>query len=193
MTFSGKKSLFAALVCVVVVCVGAMTGAAQATKPSVAALRAITVISEPDAIVWIDGVKYGKTAQDGRLTISTVAPGRRLVRVRADGFKEVTKSLLAAQKGNVDIPLTKTTDEAELAYQQAEVLAETDREKAAAAYNKAIRLRPLYAEALIGLARLYADGRKREEAENAVKAVRKIRPRSAEASRYRRPYLQRRR
>lgn len=182
MTFLVKKSPYAALFCVAVVCIATMTAAAQSKKPSVAALRTITVISEPDAIVWIDGVKYGRTAQDGRLTISTVAPGKRLVRVRADGFREVIKPLLVAQKGNIDIALAKTTDEAELAYQQAEVLAATDREKAAAAYNRAIRLRPLYAEAYIGLARLFAEGRMGGEAENAIKGARKVRPRFAEAS-----------
>lgn len=164
------------------VCIAAMTAAAQSRKPSAAALRTITIISEPDAIIWIDGVKYGKTADDGRLTISTVATGKRLVRVRADGFKEAIRPLLAAQKGNIDIALAKTTDEAELAYQQAEVLSATDREKAALAYNTAVRLRPLYAEAYIGLARLYAEGRMPDEAGNAIKAARKLRPRSAEAS-----------
>lgn len=182
MTSSIPKSPYVVLFCMTVVCIAAMTAAAQAKKPSAQALRTITIISEPDAIVWIDGVKYGKTAQDGRLTISTVAPGKRLVRVRADGFKEVTKPLLAAQKGNIDIALAKTTDEAELAYQQAEALSATDREKAALAYNTAVRLRPLYAEAYIGLARLYAEGRMPDETGNAIKAARKLRPRSAEAS-----------
>ena len=168
--------------CAAVIGIAAVTAAAQARKPAVTAFRTISIISEPNAIVWIDGVKYGKTEENGRLTITTVAPGKRLVRVRADGFKEAAKTLLATQKGNFEMPLTKTTDEAELAYQQAEALSVTDREKAADAYNRAIRLRPRFAEAYIGLARLYSEGRDREKAENAIKAARKLRPRFAEAS-----------
>ncbi len=156
--------------------------AAQATRPATGGLRSITVITEPNATIWIDGVKYGKSADNGRLTISTVAPGKRVVRVRADGFKEVTKPLLATQKGNIDILLIKTSDEAELTYQQAEVLSAVDREKAAEAYNKAIRLRPRFPEAYIGLARVNSEGGNREEAENAIKGARKIKPRYAEAS-----------
>ncbi len=186
MKFTDRKNqirIYTALVCVAVACIAAMTAPAQAKKPATASVfRTITIITEPNATVWIDGVKYGKTADNGRLTISTLAPGKRVVRVRADSFKEVTKPLLAAQKGNIGIPLAKTTDEAELTYQQAEILATTDRARAAEAYNKAIRLRPRFADAYIGLARLYSEGGNREKAEAAIKAARKIKPRFAEAS-----------
>lgn len=174
--------LFAMLCCTAVIGIAAPTAAAQARRAATTAFRTISIITKPDATVWLDGVKYGKTADDGRLTITTVAPGKRLVRVRADGFKEATKALLATQKGNIEIPLTKTTDEAELAYQQAEASATTDREKSADAYNRAIRLRPRFAEAYIGLARLYSEARDREMAENAIKAARKLRRRFAEIS-----------
>ena len=171
------------LACVAVLCIAAMPVTAQVKKPAAAsAFRTVTIITEPNATVWIEGVKYGKTADDGKLTITTVAPGRRVLRVRADGFKEVTKTLLPAQKGNIDIPLAKTTDAAELACQQAEILATTDRNKAVESYKKAISLRPRFAEAYIGLARVYSEAGKREEAEKAIKEGRKISPRSAELS-----------
>jgi len=156
---------------------------AQVKKPGVApATRSITVVSEPNAIVWIDNIKYGKTAGNGRLAISTIAPGRRVIRVRADGFKEISKTLLPNQRGDIEIPLARTTDEAELAYQQAEALATTNREKAAEAYRKAMHLRPQFLEAHIGLARLYSEAGDSEKSEAALKAARRLKPASPEAS-----------
>jgi tetratricopeptide (TPR) repeat protein len=171
----------AVMVCFVLICTF-VTAAAQAKKPVDTVFRTVSVISEPDAIVWIDGVKYGKTADDGKLTITTVAPGRRVFRIRADGFKEVTKTVLPTQNGNIEILLTKTADQAELAYQQAEAMTTTDRDKAVESYQKAIRLRPQYVQALVGLARVYSEGGQDEKAQSAIKAVRKINPRVAEAS-----------
>lgn len=156
---------------------------AQVHKPVLSTkYRTITISSEPASTVWIDGVRYGTTDSNGKLNITIVAAGRRSVRVRADGFKEVLKPLAAAQKGEIQIPLTKTTDEAELAFQEAERLASSDREKAAEAYNKAVRLRPTYAEAFIGLARVYSEIGEIEKSLKAVRDARKARPGYAEAS-----------
>ncbi|MBC7901525.1 MAG: tetratricopeptide repeat protein [Saprospiraceae bacterium] len=179
LSFIARSGIRRLLFCVAALLLFVPHAPAQAAKP---AFRSVTVVTEPNAIVWIDGVKYGTTAENGRLLIATVATGKRMVRVRADGFKEVSRPLLASQKGDFEIPLTKTNDEAELAYQQAEVLAGSDREKAAEAYKKAIRLRPRFAEAHIALARLYSAGRDAENAEKAIKEARKIVPRSAEVS-----------
>ncbi len=144
--------------------------------------RSAVIISEPNAAVWIDGVSYGRTDENGRLSISRLAAGRRSIRVRAVGFSPAVKVLLPAQKGNVEIRLSKTTDKAELAYQQAEAEAAVDREKAAAAYKNAISSRPGFVEAYIGLARVYSDGRRYDEAAKTIKDLRKIEPRNAEAS-----------
>src|SRR4051812_39525406 len=109
-----------------------------ATASDAQQFRAITVESQPNAIVWIDNIRFGLTGKDGTLAIKTVASGTHTLRVRADGFKEKSVPLLAAQKGSVKVDLIKTTDDAELAFQEAERLAGSDREKAAAAYRKAI-------------------------------------------------------
>ncbi len=74
----------------------------------------------------------------------------------------------------------ETTDEAELAFQQAE--AEKDKEKAVGLYKKAIGLRPKYAEANLALARALADKSDNEGALKAIAAARKARPGYAEAS-----------
>lgn len=151
-------------------------------KPAAQSSRSITVTSEPQAKVWIDGVLYGTTSDTGSLAIRTVSPGRKTIRVRADGFKEAQKVLLPTQSGTVSIPLAKTTDEAELAFQNAERLSTVDREKAAAAYQQAIKLKPANADAHIGLARVYLDGGDVEKAEKSIAAARRVRPGSAEIS-----------
>ena len=154
---------------------------AQAAKTS-AQLRSITVSSEPGAVLWIDGVRYGKTDKNGSLEIRTVSAGAHTLRVRADGFKEKSQPLTAVQKGAVRVVLVKTSDVAELAYQEAERLAGTDREKSAEAYKKAISSRPNFPEAFVGLARVLSDSGDLEEAQKTIVSALKLRPGYAEAS-----------
>ena len=146
------------------------------------ALRSLTIVTEPNSTVWIDGVRYGVTDSGGKLTIASVLPGVRSVRVRAKGFAEIVRSIPAATRGDVPITLTKTTDEAELAFQSAEALVGVDRERAITEYQRAAKLRPKYLEAYIGLARAYSD---RGEIENAFKAIqnaKRIKPGHPEVS-----------
>lgn len=150
-----------------------------AAKPQT---RIITVVSQAGASVWMDGVKYGKTDDTGKITISSVSPGKHTIRVRADGFKEALKPLPPTQKGEVEISLTETSDEAELAFQLAEALATSDRDKAIEAYEKAVKLRPNYADAYIGLARIYSETGDLAKADSAIRNARKARPGIAEAS-----------
>ena len=151
---------------------------AQVRKP----LRSITVVTEPGATVWIDGVRFGVTDEKGRLSIASVLPGIRQIRVRASGFAEVKRSLPAATRGDVKVDLVKTTDEAELAFQSAEALVGVDREKALGEYDRAIKLRPKYVEAYIGLARAYADRGDIENAFKAAQIAKRLRPTDAEAT-----------
>lgn len=144
--------------------------------------RTITVVTEPNAAVWLDDILRGKTDESGKLTVKTVSAGAHKIRVRADGFKEASQNLLAAQKGDVKIALAATTDKAELAFQEAERLTTSDREKAVAAYRAAIAARPKYAEAHLGLARVLLAMSNFDGALAAVKEARKARPAYAEAS-----------
>lgn len=144
--------------------------------------RSIIVVSEPNSVVWLDGVRFGKTDKDGRLAIKTVSAGPHSIRIRADGFKEKLQSLTAAQKGEVKIVLVKTTDQAELSFQEAERFTTVDREKAIAAYRKAIKERLSYPEAYLGLARVLLDSGDTEEAAKAIASARKLRPAYSEAS-----------
>jgi tetratricopeptide (TPR) repeat protein len=153
----------------------------QARKPAPSpAARIITITTEPKAVVWLDDVRYGAADDTGKITLRGIPAGVRRLRVRADGFKEISQNLLAAQKGDVKIALTKTGDEAELAFQQAE--SQKDKTKAIELYEKALRLRPKYPEANLGLARVLSEDGDNDKALKAIKAARAARPVYPEAS-----------
>lgn len=146
-------------------------------------LRTITVVTEPKATIWIDDILRGETDETGKLVIKTVpVGGTHKMRVRANSFKEISVALLPAQKGDVKVKLVKTTDQAELAFQEAEMWSLRDREKAVAAYRKAISLRPKYAEAQLNLARILSAKGDNEGALQAIAEARKARPVYPEAS-----------
>ena len=58
--------------------------------------RAINVSTQPKAVVWVDGIRFGRADESGRLEITTISPGAHSIRVRADGFKEKIQPLTAA-------------------------------------------------------------------------------------------------
>jgi tetratricopeptide (TPR) repeat protein len=144
--------------------------------------RSITVVTEPNSTVWIDGVRYGVTDEKGRLEIASVPAGVRSIRVRSDGFTQVIRSLPAASSGEVPIKLTKPADEAELAFQSAETATTVERQKAIAEYERAIKLRPNYPEAYLGLARMYSETGDLEKADKAIRTAKKLKPGYGEAS-----------
>ena len=152
------------------------------TGTSAGQFRVIRIVSVPDATVWVDGVRFGKTGADGKLEVRTISTGGHLLRVRADGYKERVLNLAPAQKGEVRADLTKTSDAAELAFQEAERLTLVDRDKAIEAYKKAIKLRPAYPDAFVALARVQSETGDLEDAEKAIASARKLRPAFAEAS-----------
>jgi tetratricopeptide (TPR) repeat protein len=166
------------LACAAAVSVFGQAGpSSQTPKP-----RSLTIITQPNSTVWVNDVRFGTAGTDGRLPIITAATGRAVIKVRADGFQEATKALLPTDSGDVHIGLKPTADPAELAFQEAERMNVLDRDKAAAAYQKAIKLRPGYVQAYVGLARVHAEGRKPDAAIKAIRDLRRIRPGAAEAS-----------
>ena len=155
--------------------------AQSTTSSAVSQSRSLTVVSEPGATVFIDGIRFGRTDKSGKLSIRTLADGHHTLRVRADGFKEIEKPLPAVQ-GEVKISLVKTADAAELAFQEAEQLTTQDRDKAAEAYRNAIRSRPTYIAAYVGLARVLSDNGDYDGALKAIRDLRRTSPQNAEAS-----------
>lgn len=146
------------------------------------AARTLTIKSEPASTVWLNGVRYGVTDSTGTFEIKNAPVGKQSIKVRAQGFRESTKTLLPAQKGTIEIPLTKTTDDGELAFQEAERLSGIDRQRAAAAYRNAIRLKPGNVDAHVGLARVLSDSGDFEGAEKAIRQAVKLDPRHPEAA-----------
>lgn len=154
-------------------------------KPAPA--RSITIVTEPKAIVWLNEVRRGTTDENGRLKIEKISAGSHVLRVRANGFSEKIQTISAAQSGEIKISLTPTTDEAELAFQEAEALRESpkdrsDREKSIELYRKALKLRPKFPLAHTGLARVLADLNEYDAALEEIKEARKDNPAFAEAS-----------
>ena len=141
----------------------------------------LNISSEPGAAVFVDDIRFGRTDTSGKLTIKGLSGTRHTVRVRADGFKETSKAITASQS-EVSIPLTKTTDPAELAFQEAERQLSRDRTKAAESYRRAIKLRPTYAAAYVGLARVLSDSGDNDGAMKAIRDLRRVAPTNAEGS-----------
>src|SRR6476619_3542642 len=126
--------------------------------PVVRAQSALTITTEPNAIVWIDEIRRGTTDASGKLSVAKISAGRHSVRVRAAGFKETVTPLLPGRRA-FDVKLVRTTDQAELLFQEAETAREKARddpalEKAADLYRQAIKARPANPAAQVGLARV---------------------------------------
>ncbi len=145
----------------------------------------LTITTEPNATVWIDDVRRGITDGSGKLTLTKISPGRHSLRVRADGFNEVTRPLLST--GSVIVKLVKTKDPAELLFQQAEAAREKakdedERERAAELYRQALKLRPAFPAAHLGLARVLSSLNRYQDALTEIDAARNTRPIYPEAS-----------
>lgn len=147
---------------------------------------ALTITTEPDAAVWIDEIRRGTTDASGKLALTKLTPGRHTVRVRANGYKESTTALLPGRR-TLAIKLIATTDQAELLFQKAETAREQARDddarqKAADTYREALKLRPAFPAAHVGLARVLFDLNQFKEAHAEVDAARRTRPSYPEAS-----------
>lgn len=130
--------------------------------PAANAGRTLTVLTEPNAIVWLDEIRRGATDASGKLAALKVSSGAHTLRVRAAGFKEITMPLANAQRGEIRVRLVRTTDQAELAFQQAETAREAARDdlarqRAAELYRRALKLRTAFPAAHVGLARVLLD------------------------------------
>lgn len=164
---------------------GARRKRAAATVP--ASPKALTIRTEAEAIVWLDEVRRGVTNTEGLLRIEKVAAGRHVLRVRANGFKERSLALLPTQRGEIEVRLVRTTDEAELTFQQAEAAREKAkdddaRRAAAELYRRAIELRPAFPAAHLGLARILLDLSDFKTALGEIDEARRDRPVYPEAS-----------
>jgi tetratricopeptide (TPR) repeat protein len=153
--------------------------------PAVSSVSFLTITTEPNAIVWVDEIRRGQTDASGKLEIKVSAGGHTL-RVRAMGFRESTTRLLPGKR-NVSLKLQPTSDQAELLFQQAEAAREQakddqSRRKAEELYNEALKLRPAFPAAHVGLARVLLDLNEYRKGLSEIDAARRGRPVYAEAS-----------
>jgi len=153
---------------------------------AIVAQTPLTITTEPNAIIWIDEIRRGTADASGKLALTKISPGRHTVRVRANGFKETTTALLPGRR-TLAVKLVPTADQAELLFQQAETAREQARDdaaraKAAELYREAIKLRPAFPAARLGLARALLDLNQFKEAHAEIDAARRARPAYAEAS-----------
>ncbi|HEX8150802.1 MAG TPA: tetratricopeptide repeat protein [Pyrinomonadaceae bacterium] len=159
----------------------ARTAVKTAAKPQTKSAPAtasgtLTVSTQPGASVWVDEVRRGAADAEGRLQLK-LTPGRHTLRVRAKGFAERTLALLPTQRGALSVALTQTADEAELAFQQAEEAREKGNNAAAVeSYRQALKLRPRFAAAHLGLARALESQGDTDGALAELKAARADRP-----------------
>jgi len=163
--------------------VAAQTQAGTTTEST----RTVAVVTEPNAIVWLDEIRRGATDESGRLALSKVSSGAHTLRVRANGFKETTTPVGAAARGEIAVRLLRTNDQAEISFQQAETARETakneeDKLKAAELYRDALKARAAFPAAQVGLARVLMDLNDTDGALNAIAAARRYRASYPEAS-----------
>jgi tetratricopeptide (TPR) repeat protein len=149
--------------------------------------RTLTVVTEPKAVVWLDEIRRGNTDNSGRLVVAKVSAGAHTLRVRASGFKEAVLPITAAARGEIKVRLVRTTDEAELTFQQAETARETARDgdarqKAADLYRQTLKIRMAFPAAHVGLARVLLDLNDSDGALMEIEAARRYRPNFPEAS-----------
>lgn len=146
---------------------------------------ALTITTEPNAIVWIDEIRRGTTDASGKLLLTKLSPGRHTVRVRANNFKEATAALLPGRR-TLAVKLVGTSDPAVLMFQQAETAREkarddATRENAVDLYREALKNGP-NAAANVGLARVLLDLNRFKDAHAEIDAARRVKPVYAEAS-----------
>lgn len=169
--------------CLLVVSIVAL---GQQRSPASSSPVVLTITTEPNAIVWIDEIRRGVTDSSGKLNLTKLKSGRHTVRIRANGFKETTTSLLPGRR-QLSLKLPRATDEGELTFQQAEAAREQARDdearrKAVELYQRALKLKPSLAAAHVGLARVLLDLNEYNEALAQIAAARRIRAVYPEAS-----------
>ncbi|HEY3024669.1 MAG TPA: hypothetical protein VGJ55_00810, partial [Pyrinomonadaceae bacterium] len=138
-TRNARRSRLTALLVLIPLSFSISNSQAQRKLRATTGTASININTEPNAIVWLDEIRRGTTDAAGKMTLTKISSGRHTLRVRANGFKEATTPLLPGRRGNVTVKLVRTSDQAELAFQEAETAREQakddeSRQKAAELY-----------------------------------------------------------
>lgn len=172
---------------VIFLCFGLVQAQRARQTSTAASERNITIQTEPNAIVWIDEIRRGVTDANGVLSGLQLSSGAHALRVRASGFKESSQPITAVQRGELRVRLIRTTDQAEILFQQAEAARESARDDAARQasadlYRRAMKARAAFPAAHVGLARVLLDLNDTSGALAEIDAARRDRPSFPEAS-----------
>ncbi|MCU1264222.1 MAG: hypothetical protein JWM21_540 [Acidobacteria bacterium] len=156
-------------------------------KPRGVPSSLLIIKTEPNAIVWVDEIRRGTTDATGQLGLDKISSGRHTLRIRAVGFKETSVPLVPGRSKQLAVRLVRSTDPAELAFQQAEEAREKAkdddaRRQAVELYRHALKQRAAYPAAQVGLARVLLELNKYEDALAAIEAARVSRAIYPEAS-----------
>lgn len=155
--------------------------------PRLQTTASLTIKTEPNTLIWLDDIRRGATDAGGKLVLNKISSGRHIVRARASGFKETSIPWASGRANQLSLRLIRTTDQAELTFQEAEEAREKakdedSRGQAAELYRRALKLRAGFPAAQVGLARVLLDLSKNENALAAIEAARLSRPIYPEAS-----------
>ena len=156
--------------------------AAPAKSPALRPAGQLKVITgQPRSYVYINNVLHGATKENGELDLARVWVGSHPVLVRTAGFTDWTGAVVIAAGAGRTLKVTQrpTTDAASIHFQKGEQLRYTGKGKdAVEEYKKAIELRPGFAEAHIGIARILTLTQDYQEAERHAQAAIKAGARS---------------
>ena len=144
---------------------------AQARRPT-GALKVAT--GQAGSVVFINGVRHGVTNDKGELDLPRVFAGSYTARVRTVGFSDWSGPVVIVASGNRTLKVTQqpTKDQATLHFQKGDQLRDSGKNKdAVTEYEEALRLRPLFPEAHIALARSATTLQNFEQAEKHVQAA----------------------
>jgi tetratricopeptide (TPR) repeat protein len=185
-TRNARRSRLTALLVLIPLSFSISNSQAQRKPRATTGAASITITTEPNAIVWLDEIRRGTTDAAGKMTLTKISSSRHTLRVRANGFKEATTPLLPGRR-NVAVRLLRTSDQAELTFQEAETAREQakddeSRQKAAELYRRAVTLRPAFPAAHVGLARVLMALNDASGALEEIDAARSTRPVYPEAS-----------
>ncbi len=168
-----SKPSFALTVVLGLVFSVAIDARAQRTAPRpTGQLKVIT--GQPRSYVYINNVLHGATKENGELDLARAWAGSYPVLVRTAGFTDWTGTVVIAAGASRNLKVTQrpTTDAAVIHFQKGEQLRYTGKGKEAVEeYKQAIELRPGFAEAHIGIARVLTFAQDYQGAEKHAQAA----------------------
>jgi hypothetical protein len=136
------------------------------------ALKVIT--GQAGSVVFINNVRHGVTNDKGELDLPRVIAGSYSARVRTVGYSDWNGPVIIAAGGSRNLKVTQrpTSDQATLHFQKGDQLRDSGKSKdAVKEYEEALRLRPVFPEAQIALARSSTTLQNFEQAEKHIQAA----------------------